>query len=528
MTNSIADLASDARCFFVIGSNTTEQHPVIGIKIRQAVRKRGAVLIVADPRRIDLVDYATLYLPHRPGTDIALLNGIMHVLVDEKLYDECFVEQRTEGFAELKTVLEDYPPKKVEEITGVPAADIVQAAHLLAANRPGALLYAMGITQHVTGTHNVMACANLQMLLGNMGVPGGGVNPLRGQNNVQGACDMGGLPNVYPAYQVVTNPEVKSKFETAWGVPGLPDKVGLTVTEMVLAAHDGRIRALYIMGEDPLMSDADLTHARESLEKLDFLVVQDIFPTATSQIADVVLPAPSFAEKDGTFTNTERRVQRVRPAVLPPGDARQDWQVFCELATRMGYPMHYDSPAQIMEEVASVAPSYGGIRHERLDKGGLQWPCPNLEHPGTPILHVGKFSRGVGRFMVVQHLPPDELPDAEYPLVLTTGRVLFHYHGGEMSRRSAGLHAIYPQARVEMNPEDAQRLGVVDGQPVRVTSRRGEIVAQAWVTERTQPGVVFVAFHFAEAAANLLTNAALDPTSKIPEYKVCAVRVAPA
>jgi formate dehydrogenase alpha subunit len=528
MTNSIADLANDARCYFVIGSNTTEQHPVIGIKIRQAVRKRGAVLIVADPRRIDLVDYATLHLAHRPGTDIALLNGIAHVLVEEGLYDRDFVALRTECFDDLRAVLIDYTPARVAEITGVPAADIVQAAHLLAENRPGALVYAMGITQHITGTHNVMACANLQMLLGNMGVAGGGVNPLRGQNNVQGACDMGGLPNVYPAYQVVTNPEVKSKFEKAWGVSGLPDKVGMTVTEMLPAAHDGRLRALYVMGEDPLMSDADLTHARESLEKLDFLVVQDIFPTATSQIADVVLPAPSFAEKDGTFTNTERRVQRVRPAVPPPGDVRQDWQVFCELATRMGYPMHYDSPARIMEEIATVAPSYGGIRHERLEKGGLQWPCPNLEHPGTPILHVGKFARGVGRFMAVQHLPPNELPDAEYPLVLTTGRVLFHYHGGEMSRRSAGLDAIYPQARVEISPEDAQRLGVGDGKPVRVTSRRGEIVAQAWVTERTQPGLIFIAFHFAEAAANLLTNAALDPISKIPEYKVCAVRVAPA
>jgi len=528
MTNSIADLAKDARCFFVIGSNTTEQHPVIGTKVRQAVRKRGAILIVADPRRIDLVDYATLYLPHRPGTDIALLNGIAHVLVEEGLYDRDFVALRTEGFDELRAVLIDYTPARVAEITGVPAADIVKAAHLMAENRPGALLYAMGITQHITGTHNVMACANLQMLLGNMGVPGGGVNPLRGQNNVQGACDMGGLPNVYPAYQVVTNPEVKAKFETAWGVQGLPDKVGMTVTDMVNAMHDKRIRALYVMGEDPLMSDPDLHHAQEALEQLDFLVVQDIFPTATSKIADVILPAPSFAEKDGTFTNTERRVQRVRAAVPPPGEARQEWAVFADLATRMGYPMHYDSAAQIMEEIASVAPSYGGIRYTRLEKGGLQWPCPNTEHPGTPVLHVGKFSRGLGRFMPVEHLPAAELPDAEYPLLLTTGRVLFHYHGGEMSRRSAGLHAHYPEALVEISPEDAQQWGVVDGEPVRVTSRRGEIVAKAWVTERTQPGIVFMAFHFAEAAANWLTHAALDPIAKIPEYKVCAVRVAKA
>ncbi len=525
MTNSIADLANAARCYFVIGSNTTEQHPVIGIKVRQAVRKRGAVLIVADPRRIDLVDYATLHLPHRPGTDIALLNGIAHVLVEEGLYDRDFVALRTEGFDDLRAVLINYPPARVAEITGVPAEDIVRAAHLLAENRPGALLYAMGITQHVTGTHNVIACANLQMLLGNIGVAGGGVNPLRGQNNVQGACDMGGLPNVYPAYQVVTNPEVRSKFEAAWGVQGLPDKVGMTVTEMVNAMPEGRIRALYVMGEDPLMSDPDLHHAREALEHLDFLVVQDIFPTATSQLADVVLPSPSFAEKDGTFTNTERRVQRVRAALPPPGEARLEWQVLADLSTRMGYPMHYDSAAKIMEEVAAVAPSYGGIRYERLEKGGLQWPCPNLEHPGTPILHVGKFSRGLGRFIPVEHLPAAELPDDEYPLLLTTGRVLFHYHGGAMSRRSAGLHAHYPEALVEISPEDAQRLGVADGERVRVTSRRGEIVARSWVTERIQPGIVFIAFHFAEAAANLLTIAALDPVAKIPEYKVCAVRV---
>ena len=526
MTNSIADIANDSRAYLVIGSNTTEQHPVIAIKLRQAVRKRGAVLIVADPRRIDLVDYATLHLQLRPGTNIALLNGIMHVLVREGLYDCEFVETRTEGFDDLREVVEKYPPQKVEEITGVPADDIVRTAHLLAENRPGALLYAMGITQHTTGTSNVMSCANLQMLLGNMGVPGGGVNPLRGQNNVQGACDMGGLPNVYPGYQRVTSPEVRTKFEKAWGV-SLSEQVGLTVMEMMNAACEGRVRAMYIMGEDPMMSNPDINHVRECLEKVEFLVVQDIFPTGTSKLADVILPGVSFAEKNGTFTNTERRVQLVRKALTPRGEARQDWEILCDLATRLGYPMYYDSPAEIMKEVASVTPIYGGMRYERLENVGLQWPCPTVDHLGTPILHVGRFSRGLGHFVAAEHLPADELPDEEYSLLLTTGRVLFHWHGGEMTRRSVGLDAIYPEALAELSPEDAQHLGVSDGERVRLISRRGEVVARAWVTKRTQPGVVFLSFHFAEAAANLLTNPALDPVAKIPEYKVCAVRVEP-
>ncbi len=527
MTNSIADIANDAQCYLVIGSNTTEQHPVIGIKLRQAVRQRGAVLIVADPRRIDLVDYATLHLKQRPGSDIALLNGLLQILIEEGLYDREFVEERSEGFEDLRETVAKYTPKKVEAITGVPAEEIRRAAHLLAEHRPGALLYAMGITQHITGTANVMACANLQMLLGNMGVPGGGVNPLRGQNNVQGACDMGGLPNVYPGYQRVTDPEVRAKFETAWGVP-LNEHVGLTVTEMLQAAHDGRVRALYIMGEDPMMSDPDINHVRECLERLEFLVLQDIFPTETARLADVILPAASFAEKEGTFTNTERRVQRVRQAIDPPGEARQDWEIICDLATRLGYPMSYAFPAEIMDEIALVTPIYGGIRHERLEHGGLQWPCPTPNHPGTPILHVGRFSRGKGRFVAVEYLPPDELPDEEYPFLLTTGRVLYHWHGAEMTRRSAGLDAIYPEPLVEVHPDDADHLGIADGDPIRLTSRRGEVVARAWLTERTQPGVVFLSFHFAEAAANLLTNPALDPVAKIPEYKVCAVRVEPA
>jgi len=527
MTNSISDIAQDARSYLVIGSNTTEQHPVIAIKLRQAVRQRGARLIVADPRRIDLVDFAVLHLQHRPGTDIALLNGLMHVLIEEDIYDREFVETRTEGFQGLRETVAKYTPEKAAEITGVPAKDIVEAAHILAENRPGALLYAMGITQHIVGTNNVMSCANLQMLLGNMGVAGGGVNPLRGQNNVQGACDMGGLPNVYSGYQKVTDPAVQEKFQKAWG--GTSDlNVGLTVTEMMNAAAEGKVRALYILGEDPMMSDPDINHVRECLEKVEFLVVQDIFNTETTPFADVILPGVSFAEKDGSFTNTERRVQRVRQAISPPGEARQDWEIICDVARRMGYPMRCESPAEVMDELAAVTPIYGGMSFERIEKVGLQWPCPSVDHPGTLYLHKGKFSRGLGHFVAIDHLPPDELPDDEYPLVLTTGCVLYHWHGGEMTRRAAGLDAISPEALLEVSPEDAQLLGISDGDQINVTSRRGEVVARAWVTDRTQEGVVFLPFHFSEAAANLLTNPAVDPIAKIPEYKVCAVRVEPA
>jgi formate dehydrogenase major subunit len=524
MTNSIADIANDSQLYFVIGSNTTEQHPVIATKMRKAVRERGVKLILADPRKIDLADFATLHVQQWPGTDIALLNSIMHVLIEEKLYDQEFVESRTEGFGELRDTVSKYTPEEGERITGVPADDIVKIARLMAENRPGALIYAMGITQHIVGTHNVMSCANLQMLLGNMGVAGGGVNPLRGQNNVQGACDMGGLPNVYPGYQKVTDPAVHDKFEKAWGTTSNTE-TGLTVIEMVNGAGSGTVRAVYVLGEDPMMSDPDTNHVRECLEKLEFLVVQDIFNTETTKFADVVLPGVSFAEKDGSFTNTERRVQRVRQAIPPVGEARQDWDIICDVATRMGYAMHYDSASEIMDELASLTPIYGGMSFERIDQDGLQWPCPTADHPGTKFLHKGKFSRGVGHFTAVDHVPPAELPDDEYPLLLTTGRVLYHWHGGEMTRRAAGLNEVSPEALVEINPIDARKLGISNGDWIKVASRRGEIEARAWVTERALGGIVFIPFHYAEAAANKLTIAALDPIAKIPEYKVCAVRV---
>ena len=538
MTNSIRDIAEESQCIFIIGSNTTEQHPVIGTKVRRAKRHRGAKLIVADPRRIDIAEYADLFLQHKPGTDIALLDGLMHVIIREGWHDEAFIAERTEGFEELKAVVEKYSPEVTSEITGVPAEDVEKAAHMLAENRPGALLYAMGITQHIVGVNNVMSCANLQMLLGNMGVPGGGVNPLRGQNNVQGACDMGGLPNVYSGYQRVTDSALQDKFEKAWGVP-LPNQVGLTITEMLKKAEEGQVRCLYVIGENPMVSDPDLKHVRYSLQKTEFIVVQDLFFTETGQYADVVLPAASFAEKEGTFTNTERRIQRVRKAVPSPGEARPDAWIVTELARRMlelgaaapdedaphaGWD--YSEAAVVMDEINQLTPIYAGVSYLRLEEGTqLQWPVSGEDHPGTPILHVGKFSRGLGRFAAVDHVPPDELPDDEYPLMLTTGRVIYHWHGGEMTHRARNLEAMYPEALIEINPQDALKANIDDGTLMKVASRRGEIIAKAQVTDRVEPGLIFSTFHFAESAANFLTNPALDPQAKIPEYKVCAVRV---
>ena len=541
MTNSIDDIADQAEAFFVIGTNTTEQHPVIGMRIRQAVRQREAVLIVADPRRIDLTDFATLHLRHKSGTDIALVNGLMHIILTNGLEDKDFIASRTEGFEDFKALIETYTPERVAEITGVPVEQLQQAAELLAVNKPAAVLWAMGITQHITGTHNVMSLANLQMLLGNMGVPGGGTNPLRGQNNVQGACDLGGLPNVYPGYQKVTIPEIREKFAKAWGLPietGLSNQVGLTATEMMPAAADGKLNVFYILGENPIMSEPDTNHIRHCLETCDFVLLQEIFPSETSPYADMMLPGVSFAEKDGTFTNTERRIQMGRKAIKSPGEAKPDWWITAELAKRVlagesrqiakaAYSgWDYENPAQIMDEVAALTPIYAGVSHERLENGEtLQWPVKDKNHPGTPILHVGQFSRGLGKFHAIDHVPPAELPDDEYPMLLGTGRVLFHWHGGEMTRRSKGLLEIYPQTLIEINEEDAAKLGLNGDKRVRVSSRRGSIEAEALVTDRVPPGMVFANFHFPEASANELTIAALDPIAKIPEYKVCAVKV---
>ncbi len=540
MTNSIADITEDAEAYLVIGSNTTEQHPVIGMRLRQAVRQRGAKLIVADPRRIDLTDFAVLHLRQKPGTDIALVNGLMNIILENGWEDSAFIKERTEGFEEIKAILADYPPEKVSEITGVPVEDLQQAARILAENKPASVLWAMGITQHTTGVGNVMSLANLQMLLGNMGLPGGGTNPLRGQNNVQGACDLGGLPNVYAGYQRVTDPAAREKFADAWGlqVDDLSPEVGKTVTELMPMAAEGELKVLYVLGEDPIMSDPDTSHIRKALEECDLLILQEIFPSETAPYADVLFPGASFAEKDGTFTNTERRIQLVHKAVEAPGEAKPDWWIVSELAKKIlvagkrkvkqaAYSAwDYQDTEQIMAEIAALTPIYAGVSQKRLQEGEtLQWPVKDAGHPGTPILHVGQFSRGKGQFNPIEHVPPAELPDKEYPMVLSTGRVLFHWHGGQMTRRSKGLLEIYPEALIEVNDLDAEKLGLNGNRRVRVSSRRGVIEATAMVTDRVPPGMVYANFHFPEASANELTIAALDPVAKIPEYKVCAVKV---
>jgi formate dehydrogenase alpha subunit len=494
------------------------------LEVRKAVRK-GAKLIVANPREIDLCRIADVWLRHLPGSDVPLLMGMIRVILDEGLWDASFIQERCENFDVLKGCVENFPLDFVEKITAVPKELIMEAARLYASSKPATILYAMGITQHSHGTDNVFAIANLAMLTGNIGKPGTGVNPLRGQNNVQGACDMGALPNVLPGYQSIADPKVKEKFEQAWGYP-LNPQPGLTVTEMFQAAVEGKIKAMYIIGENPLLSDPDIKHVEEALKKLDFLVVQDIFLSETAKFAHVVLPAATFAEKDGTFTNTERRVQRVRQAIQPLGDCKPDWWIICQLAKRLGgQGFNFEHPLQIMDEIASVTPIYGGISYERLERGGLQWPCPTPEHPGTPILHTQSFVRGKGRFVPLEYKPSSELPDEEYPLILTTERLLFHYHTGTMSRRVSGLNALKPQEEVGINPQDATKLEIGDGDMVKVISRRGEIKAKAKVTEASPPGVICMSFHFAESPTNLLTSLALDPMAKIPELKVCAVRI---
>jgi len=523
MTNSF-DEFRNAGCIFAIGTNTTEAHPIIALELKRAV-DNGAKLIVANPREIDLVRWSYLWLQHQPGSDVALLMGMMWVIVDEGLLDQAFIDERCENFDAFKASLKSFSLDFVERTTGVPKEKIAEAARIYAAEKPSAILYAMGITQHSHGTDNVIATANLAMLTGNIGKPAAGVNPLRGQNNVQGACDMGALPNVYPGYQAVADTKIKGKFEAAWG-SSLSPSPGLPITEIVDAAYRGKIKAIYLIGENPLLSEPDITHAEEALGKLEFLVVQDIFLSETAKLADVVLPGVSFAEKDGTFTNTERRVQRVRKAVEPVGDSQPDWQITCQVGRKMGSKgFDFKNSPQIMDEIASLTPSYGGISYKRLEDNGLQWPCPTPDHPGTPILHTQQFPRGKGQFIPLEYKPPAELPDKQYPLVLTTGRSLYHFHTGTMTRKVEGLNILKKEGEVEINPADASKLGIADGDKAKIASRRGEIVAKARVTEASPPGVVFMTFHFAESPANLLTNPALDPVAKIPEYKVCAVRV---
>jgi len=524
MTNTIA-CVEKADVILITGSNTTENHPVLSGFVKRAVTQRGAKLIVVDPRRIRMARYAHLWLRQNLGTDVAWLNGMMHVIIQEGLYAKSYVESRTVGFEELKRTLEKYTPDYAEQICGIPARDLVAAARMYAGAERGSILYCMGITQHTTGTDNVKSLANLAMLCGNLGIEGGGVNPLRGQNNVQGACDMGALPDVYTGYQKVIDANARQKMAGAWGVEQLPDKPGMKVTQMIPAAHDGKLKAMYVIGENPLVSDPDLNHAEKSVDKLDFLVVQDIFLTETAELADVVLPSACFAEKEGTFSNTERRVQRVRKAVDPPGQAWDDWKITCEIATRMGYPMRYGSSREILEEICRLTPSYSGISYERIEYEGLHWPCPNPEHPGTPILHREQFTIGKGIFHAIDYIPPAEAADEEFPMYLTTGRLLYQYHTGTMTMKTGGLNQIAPECFVEISSQDARRYDLQDDSRVTVASRRGSIDARIKISRQAVSGTVFIPFHYARAAANRLTNAALDPISGIPEYKVCAVKL---
>lgn len=524
MTNPIRDIEK-ADVILATGTNTTENHPVLSSYVKRAVTLGEAKLIVIDPRRIELAQFADAYIQPKLGTDVAWINGLMHVIIKEDLHDKTFVADRTQGFEEVKQMVEKFTPDYVEAITGIAAKDIKEAARLYAKAGVASILYCMGITQHTTGTDNVKSLANLAMLCGNLGVEGGGVNPLRGQNNVQGACDLGGLPNVFTAYQSVTDDSIRKTLENKWDISGLSSKVGLTATEMIPAAHDGTIKAFYIMGENPLVSDPDLAHAKAGFDNLDFIVVQDMFLTETAQLADVVLPARCFAEKDGTFSNTERKVQRIRQAVTPPGEAKYDWEITCEIATHMGYTMSYENSEAIMKEIAQVTPSYAGISYERIEKEGLHWPCPDANHPGTPMLHIGQFSKGRGQFHAIDYIAPNELPDDDYPLALTTGRLLYHYHTGTMTRKSEGLNERAPENFIEISAVDASNLGISNGDMTKVSSRRGQVKASVVVSPKMSVGTVFMPFHFAENAANQLTNPALDPISKIPEFKVCAIKI---
>jgi formate dehydrogenase alpha subunit len=522
MTNSILEIENHD-VIFVIGSNTTETHPIIGLKMKKAVRN-GAEIIVADPRRIDLVRFSSVWMQHRPGTDVMLLNSMMHVILNEDLLDRKFIEMRTEGFESFRQVLEDSTPDQGEKITGVPRDTIIKAARLYGnAIRPG-IYYTMGITQHSHGTDNVFSIANLALMTGNLGRESTGVNPLRGQNNVQGATDMGCIPNFFPGYQNTAFPGIRDKFEKVWGV-NLSMNPGLTATEMTSEAFKGDLRALYIMGENPVLSDPDMHHTVAALKNLDFLVVQDIFLTETAELADFVLPAACFAEKDGTFTNTSRSVQRVRKAVEPPGDAKEDSHIIAELAEKFGYNMQFNFIEEVFRETGKIWPALAGITYGRISRNGIQWPCPTSFHPGTQYLFKGGFPRGKASFTDVRYRPSEELPDAEYPFVLTTGRQLFQYHTGTMTRRIDAIHAVSPSAYIEMNPLDAEDLGVADGDRVRVTSRRGTIEINVQISPRPFKGLVFIPFHFKEAAANVLTSTHLDPIAKIPELKVSSVKI---
>jgi len=524
MTNAISEIGQ-AACIFVIGSNATAAHPIIGRQITRAV-KQGTKLIAADPRRTVLCRMADIWIRHRPGTDVALLNAMARVIIEKKLLDTGFIKERCEGFEAFEAAVMAWDVSVAEEVTGVPAQKIVEAATMYASVAPATILYAMGITQHSHGTDNVKAVANLALLTGNIGKPCSGVNPLRGQNNVQGACDMGALPNVLPGYQKVEDSQIRKKFEKAWSCKLKPSP-GLALTELFEAAHAGNVKALYIMGENPVVTEANTSFVEEAISRLELLVVQDLFLTETARMADVVLPAASFAEKDGTFTNTERRVQRVRKAIEPVGNSRPDWVIICDIAKNMGATgFDFESPEDIMEEIRGLTPQYAGITYERIEGAGLQWPCPDTEHSGTSYLYAEKFTTPTGRakFSPLSYAPAAEATSHEYPFILTTRRSFFHFHS-TLSRKVPGMNVLRGEERVEINPVDAAPLEIEDGDAVKVSSKRGTVWAKAKITKTTPPGVVSMTFHYPETRTNLLTHGALDPEAKIPEFKVCAVKV---
>ena len=536
MSNTAAEVIhSDV--FLVTGSNTAETHPIIALQMKAAVEKHGAKLIVVDPRRVEMVNWAALWLPEKPGTDVPLFSAMAHVIIKEQLYNQDFIDRRTEGFEEFVKSMEKFTPEYGEAVSGVDRHLIVQAARMYATAKNAAIYWALGIPEHSHGTDNAMSLIHLALLTGHIGRKGTGLNPLRGQNNVQGASDSGAMPWHYPGYQRVDDEAAARKFEQTWNIePGaLNRKLGLTTTEIMGAVGPGGVRALHIMGENPMMSEPNLNHTRHMMEQLEFLVAQDLFINESGAYADVFLPAASWAEKEGTFTNTDRRVQRVRKALEPRGQARADWQIVCDLAGRIEKKLGraqtafwaYQSPAEVLEEMGRVVPEYAGVKYSRIEQQGLQTPVWDDNHPGTPYLFTDAFPSGKGKFHPLEYIPSVEMPDEEYPFILTTGRLLEHWHGGTLTRHSK-LDDLYPEARIEINPADGTRLKIEDGQAVRVSSRRGTVVLRAWVTQRTTVGVVFIPMHFAEAAANLLTIDALDPLAKIPEYKACAVRIVPA
>ncbi len=524
MTNSIREI-EDAHVLFVIGSNTTEAHPIISYYMKRAVKK-GATLIVNDPRKIDLTRWATMHVQHKVGSDVAYINGLINEIFKNGWADEEFLKNCTENPDDIRKWVEQYPVEKASKICGVPVETMKKVARILGESHSVSICYTLGITEHICGTDNVKVLANLQMVLGNIGIPSAGVNPLRGQNNVQGACDMGALPNVHHNYQPVDNEQAAEKMEKAWGVTGLPRKAGYKMPTMLHKALDGGTKILYCVGDNTVQTEPHMAHTIKEIEALEFFIVCDIFPNITTKYADVIFPDTCWGEEDGTFTNTERRVQRVRRALTPPGEARPHWWVMQELGKRLGVDLGFTSASAIWEDMRRTATSCAGITYDRIEDIGLQWPCPTLEHPGTPFLHVsGKFTRGKGLFHKLDYIPPAEQPDKDYPFVLSTGRRLYHYHSATQTRNSVGFEGLFPEELLELHPQDAEKLGVKTGDLVKATSRRGEVTFKAWVTDRSAPGVCWTSFHFVESCGNVLTNDAFDTVTETAEYKACAIRV---